>query len=79
MTKDEAWQALKTSFLEIFPEFANQNIHPQSSLHELGANSIDRAEIIMLTLARLKLQIPLIEFASSKNLEGLVDILCHQK
>lgn len=78
MTRDDVWQALKTSILEVFPEFATRNINPEGSLRELGANSVDRAEILMLTLARLKLKIPLIELASAKNMAGLVDILCHQ-
>lgn len=75
MTHDEIWQALKVSLFEIFPEYVNKEIHPENSLRDLGANSVDRAEILMLTLARLKLQLPLIALAGAENMQGLVDIL----
>ena len=78
MTRNDVWQALKMSFLEVFPEYTNKEICPQDSLQDLGANSVDRAEILMLTIARLKLQIPLIALASAQNMQGIVDILCNQ-
>lgn len=78
MTRDDIWNALKTSILEIFPEYVTKNISQEENLHDLGANSIDRAEIIMLTLMRLKLKIPLIKFAQTKNIGGLVDIFYQQ-
>lgn len=67
------WSALIESILEVFPEYAEQKISGTSSLHALGANSVDRAEIIMLTMRRLALKVPLTTFASAKNLQDLSD------
>lgn len=74
MERETIWEALKKNIFELFPEYKQLTINPTDSLRELGANSVDRAEIIMLTLSHLKLQIPLIEFAKAKNLDELVDI-----
>lgn len=78
MTRNEIWQALRSSLLEVFPEYTNLNIIEDLSLRELGANSVDRAEIIMLTLTHLNLNIPLVEFANVKNMIEIVDLLCQQ-
>lgn len=46
---------------------------------DLGANSVDRAEIIMMTLEALSLQIPSIELSEARNLGGLAEILFEKK
>lgn len=60
------------------PNFENHDFSRTDSLRDLGANSIDRAEIIMLTLESLSLRIPLVELAGAKNLDELV-IAIHAK
>ncbi|MBA2649836.1 MAG: acyl carrier protein [Legionella sp.] len=80
MIYDGVWQALKSSILEVLPVKSEHTLQPEESLRQLGANSIDRAEIIMLTMARLELKIPLIEFSQAKNIASLIDIfLTHAK
>lgn len=74
MTYDEVLHTFLNSFKEVFPEFNSKTISPQDSLRDLGANSVDRAEIIMLTLARLNLKVPLVNFAQAKNIGELIDI-----
>lgn len=75
MEREIAWNALKNSIYEVFPEFTTKNIHENNSLRDLGANSIDRAEIITSTLARLKINISLVEFAKSKNIKEIIDVI----
>jgi len=80
MTQEEVWTALKDSILEVLPEYMLHDIRPEASLRDFGANSIDRAEIIMLALSRLKLKIPLVEFAPAKNNHDLMTIfLAHAR
>lgn len=74
MARDHVWQVLKETIIEVFPDFSTHSLKETDSLKELGANSIDRAEIIMLTMSRLNLKIPLITFATAKNLGELVTI-----
>ena len=45
-----------------------------SSMRDLGFNSIDRAEVIVETMADLRLQVPLVKFASAKNIEEVISI-----
>jgi len=60
---------------DVLPELADQPLSRQHSLRELGANSIDRAEILMLTTASLGLRIPLVELAQARNMGELADLL----
>lgn len=72
--KDFIFASLKRNILLILPELEQSPISMSDSLKELGANSIDRAEIIVQTAAELMLQIPLVRFAEAKNIDELVDI-----
>ncbi|MEU9678019.1 MULTISPECIES: acyl carrier protein [Streptomyces] len=60
---------------EVIPELEDHAFQPADSLRELGANSIDRAEIIMMTLQSLSVSIPLVELADAKNIGDLADLI----
>jgi polyketide biosynthesis acyl carrier protein len=77
VTKDEIGKIFMECFLEVLPELASKSITTEDSMRDLGANSVDRAEIIMLTLARLKLKIPMVNFAKARNIGELIDTFCH--
>lgn len=49
--------------------------HARDVLPELGANSINRAEILMLTTASPGLRIPLVELSQPRNVGELADLL----
>lgn len=74
MDKDQVFAIIKENIIDVVPELANREITIKDSLRELGANSVDRAEIIIKSIAALKLQVPLVEFAQAKNIEELVAI-----
>lgn len=74
MIRDDVCNAIKSSILKVFPDWGNHAINEENSLKYLGANSIDRAEIIMLTMAHLELKIPMINFAKAQNIGELIDI-----
>jgi len=78
MTKAQIFQLICDQINIVIPELMQHPIAPTHSLKVLGANSIDRAEIIMLTMAALKVKIPLIEFAKVDNIQGIVDVFYHQ-
>lgn len=63
----------------VIPKLEGYQFQQDDSLKELGANSIDRSEIIMMTLESLYLKTPLIEFASAENIEDLAGILLEKK
>ncbi|KQN65402.1 acyl carrier protein [Duganella sp. Leaf61] len=63
---------------EVLPDLGTRPLGAIDSLRELGANSIDRAEILMLTTATLGLRIPLVELAQPRNLGELAALLAER-
>lgn len=63
---------------EVLPDLAGRPLGAADSLRELGANSIDRAEILMLTTATLGLRIALVELSQSRNVGELADLLAER-
>lgn len=63
---------------EVIPQLKDHQFQPTDALKDLGANSIDRSEIVMMTLESLSLNIPLIHIARAENIGELASIL-HEK
>ncbi|MCW8876732.1 MAG: acyl carrier protein, partial [Kangiellaceae bacterium] len=63
---------------EVIPRLKDHQFKHDDALKDLGANSIDRSEIVMMTLESLSLNIPLITIAKAENLGELASIL-HEK
>ena len=63
---------------EVMPELDGHSFAETDSLRELGANSMDRAEIIMMTLEELAVSVPLIELAGANNIGELAKLI-HDK
>lgn len=63
---------------EVVPGLQQHNFQPTDSLKALGANSVDRADIIMFTLETLSLNIPLSAMAKADNISDLARII-HEK
>jgi polyketide biosynthesis acyl carrier protein len=59
---------------EVLPEINPEDVSMSDSLHDLGAGSIDRADIVVMTMESLSLDISLVELAGARNIEGLVDV-----
>jgi polyketide biosynthesis acyl carrier protein len=75
MNKQEVFVAIKRNILEVLPGLDEGRVVPEASMRDLGANSIDRADILIMTMESLRLKFPLAELGSLKNLQGLVDFL----
>ena len=74
MTNEQIFQILKQHIFEVAPDLEETNITPQDSLKHLGIDSINRAEIIMMLMDDLSLNVPKREFAGAKNIEELVNL-----
>lgn len=79
MNRAEVVTTIVENIREVIPELADQAISADQSLKELGANSVDRSEIIMMTMEALELKIPLIKVARAENIGDLADILCSEQ
>lgn len=78
MTKEEIFNLIVGFTKEVVFELEDHDFKIDESLKSLGANSIDRSEIIMMTLEEMELEVPLVEMAKAGNIQELVDIL-HDK
>lgn len=73
MTKDEIFQIIKRNLLEILPDLPPDAIELAKSMKDLGANSVDRMDVVIQTKEQLGLKFPLNELGGVENLQGLVD------
>ncbi|SPF40799.1 Acyl carrier protein [Candidatus Desulfosporosinus infrequens] len=74
MSKESVFQVIKESIVDILPEISTNQIEIALSLQDLGANSIDRMDIIIRSMESLGVKIPLVELARVSNIQGLVDL-----
>jgi polyketide biosynthesis acyl carrier protein len=79
MTKNEIFQTLKKNVLEVLPKISPETITIDQRLKDLGANSIDRMDIVTQTMEDLAIKIPLVELAKVQNIQELVDLLYENK
>ena len=75
MTQAEVFEVVKKNIRDVLFNLEGQEIPLTASLKELGANSIDRADIAVQCVEDLRIKIPMIEFAGVQNIEGLVALL----
>jgi polyketide biosynthesis acyl carrier protein len=75
VTQEDVFQTVKKVTLEVLPFLAPEHVTMQKNLKDLGANSIDRMEVVTRSLEMLELNIPLVEFGKVKDLRGLVEVL----
>jgi polyketide biosynthesis acyl carrier protein len=78
MEKQTVWHELKKHICDVLPSLSMRDIQYSDRLVDLGANSVDRVDIISLTLEGLDLPVPLHEVAMADNIGDLVELL-HQK
>lgn len=77
--KNEIVSLIKENLVEIIPELEGEDISGDETLVDLGANSIDRGELITLTLERLDLNVSRIEFVSAQTINQLADLIVEKR
>ncbi len=75
MNRESIFAVVKSNVLKILPEVNPDLITLDTSLADLGANSVDRVEVTMYSMEALNLKIPRVELHGVQNLKGLVDVL----
>lgn len=75
MNSETVFATIVDNTIDLIPELAQKEISRTDSLKELGANSMDRSEIIMMTLESLSLNIPLVHLSGAKNIGELADLI----
>ncbi len=75
MSKEHVFEVVKKVIMEILFDVEPDKISIDKNLKELGANSIDRMEVVTTSMEKLGLKLPLMSFAQVSDIEGLVDVL----
>jgi polyketide biosynthesis acyl carrier protein len=76
-TQEKTFETLKSVFADIMDaDTGTSTITLADSLRDLGANSIDRADIITETMEQLDVSIPMVRFGDAKNIGDIVAIIC---
>ena len=68
-------EVVTSTVREILPDVAADEIRPDRHLKDLGADSVDRVEIIGAVLDRLSLDEPLSSFSDLPDIGAMVDLL----
>ena len=76
MNREHILLTIINSIKEIKPEHEDRTFSGSDSMaDDLGADSVERSEIIMMTLQELDLRIPLVETYGPKNIGELAELL----
>lgn len=75
MNKKDIFEIVTNNICEVLPELIGYDFKETDELIDLGANSIDRSEIINLTLEKLELPIPRTELSVAQNIGELVEVI----
>jgi polyketide biosynthesis acyl carrier protein len=75
VTRQELLELIARHARTVLPNLESHRFSDGDRLQDLGANSVDRAEIGVLVLESLSLQIPRIELFGPRNLGELADLL----
>lgn len=75
MDKKEIFEVIARHTREVVRDLEHHQFRFDDALRDLGANSIDRSEIVMMTLESLSLRVPLVKVAGAQNIGELAEIL----
>jgi len=77
VTSDDAgvFAALKRNLLQVVPDLEPDEVAMNRSLADLGCNSVDRADVVTMTMEDLALSVPVTEFQGIGDIRALVDLL----
>jgi polyketide biosynthesis acyl carrier protein len=71
VTHDEIRQAVRATIVSVLPHLDQGTIQGHQSLKDLGADSVERIEIIMALRRQLAVSEPLARFSTLPNIDAL--------
>jgi len=75
MSQQQILELIAKHTREVVPGLEDHVFAPGDSLPNLGANSVDRVEIIVMTLEVLAREIPIAKMANAQNIGELASII----
>lgn len=74
MTEEEIFAVLRAQIIDVLPEAADVEITLDHSMRDLGANSIDRMDVVIAVQEELGTKVPNSELTGAGNLRSLVAV-----
>lgn len=74
MNKAYIFSILKKIISEIMIDIDINSVTMQKSLKDLGMNSVDRANILLQAMESLQVNVPMMKFATVKNIGEIADV-----
>lgn len=75
MTNAEIFETVKKNVLKVLPDLQPDDVTTEGTLTDLGANSVDRADVVTMSMEDLRLTVPVSEFQEVHDIRSLVDVL----
>ncbi|KTT63893.1 hypothetical protein NS383_17615 [Pseudomonas oryzihabitans] len=75
MTQAEVFDLIVRHAREVLPSLGQRVVGRGDRLVDLGANSVDRVEIVAMTLSSLALRLPLAQTMGARNIGELAELL----
>lgn len=75
MTHDEVFAVVRRNIHMVLPDISEDDIQPHQRLSDLGADSLDRMDVVLSSQADLHVEVPPSELAKVRNIGGLVTAL----
>jgi polyketide biosynthesis acyl carrier protein len=75
MNSDQIFAVICDNVRQVLSGLGDHQLVRTDRLDALGANSVDRTEIVIMTLERLDLNIPLVDTYGPRNIGELADLL----
>jgi len=73
MTKDQIIDVIKQNIVDNLDDVEYDQIDPQKTMKDYGANSLDMIEVVSCSMRELNIKIPRTELADIKNIDELAD------
>ncbi|MET8896984.1 phosphopantetheine-binding protein [Streptomyces albogriseolus] len=74
MTDEEIFAVLRAQIVDVLPEAADVEITLDHSMRDLGANSIDRMDVVIAAQEELGVKVPNGELTGAGDLRSLVAV-----
>jgi len=75
MTTADVFDVVRRATLDVLPDLDQFEVTLDGALADLGANSIDRADIVTMSMEELGITVPVGEFQAVRDIRSLVDVL----
>ncbi len=72
-TKEDVIEIIKANLKENLHDVDIEEITPESSMRDYGANSLDIIEVVSATMRQLEIRVPRSELSQVENIDQLAD------